>query len=121
MPRAKVLAHFLKERGKELTARDIERATDLRQPEVSLALSAFIERKWIVDQKPKEVDKGRPSKQYILAIPAETLFQSIEGTIVKEAKEKQELLAELKRAMMVVKTVQPETPHVSGKQLSLVE
>ena len=119
MPRAKVLAHFLKEKG-ELTAREIERATDLRQPEVSLALGAFIERKWITEQKQKsDTTKGRPSKVYVLSIPPETLFQSIESGVTKELKERQDLLKELKSVMMVVKTVQPEIPHVTGKQLTI--
>jgi predicted transcriptional regulator len=121
LPRAKVLSFFLKEKGKELTAREIERGTDLRQPEVSLALSAFVERKWVTEQKPKELEgKGRPSKMYTLAIPTETLFTSIESGLMKDMAEKRELLNQLRTAMISPKPVVKE--HVpKEQQLSLAD
>jgi predicted transcriptional regulator len=122
LPRAKVLAMFIECKGKEVTSRQVERKTDLRQPEVSLALSAFTERKWVTELKPKTAEtKGRPTKLYILGVPQETIYQSIAKGIEKDFKEKTGLLEQLKTAMMVVKiSVQPEIPS-QGKQLNLIE
>lgn len=101
MTRAKVLATFIHSKGKELTARELERQCDLRQPEVSLALSAFIDRKWITVIAGKEKEgKGRPTKVYVLGVPAEAIYLSISTTIDTDYKRKSELLIKLKSAMI---------------------
>jgi len=119
LPRAKVLAYFIENKGVQITSRELERAVDLRQPEVSLALGAFTERKWITELKPKESEgKGRPTKLYVLGVPAEAIYLSISKTVEKEYKEKTGLLEQLKIAMIPVKSVPVEVPP-QGKQLQL--
>jgi len=120
LPRAKVLAHFIEKRGVEVTSRELERAVDLRQPEVSLALSAFTERKWVTELKPKTAEtKGRPTKLYILGVPAETIYQSIAKGIEKDFKEKTGLLEQLRAAMISPKpVVKEQAPR--EQQLNLV-
>ena len=101
LPRSKVLAYFIDLHGAETTAREIERKTDLRQPEVSLALSAFQEKKWVTELKSKEQEgKGRPTKTYILAVPTEAIYKSIAAGIEKECTVKTEVLKQLKAAMI---------------------
>jgi predicted transcriptional regulator len=117
--RAGVLAQLIKT-GKG-TARELERECDLRQPEVSLALGYFAEKKWVTTSPVEsESGRGRPTLLYTL-IPVEILFQKIQEEQQAHIKQMQDTLAELKSAMMVVKPVQPEIPHVSGKQLSILE
>jgi predicted transcriptional regulator len=122
LPRAKVLAHFIEHRGIEITSRELERAVDLRQPEVSLALSAFTERKWVTELKPKTAEtKGRPTKLYILGIPVEMIYQSISKTIEKDFKEKTVLLEQLRTAMIQSKPVIGESSVKKEQQLNLIE
>ena len=44
------------------TSREIERGTDLRQPEVSIAMRTLGEKGWIVNIESKAECKGRPVK-----------------------------------------------------------
>ena len=46
------------------TSRAIERGTDLRQPEVSVAMSGLIEKGWVAFTESKSESKGRPVKVY---------------------------------------------------------
>jgi len=78
---AKVLVYLA--HTPEATSRDIERGTDLRQPEVSIAMAAMIEQKWVENRESKAENKGRPVKIYRLAMPISEIMDVIE-------KEKQE-------------------------------
>lgn len=64
----------------EATSRDIERGTDLRQPEVSLAMALLIGKRWAEYREIKAENKGRPVKIYRLSI----LFREIVDNIEKE-------------------------------------
>jgi predicted transcriptional regulator len=63
---------------KEGTSRDIERGTDLRQPEVSIAIKYLEEQGWIKRWKTPSDKKGRPVWNYALAVPVPTIMASIE-------------------------------------------
>ncbi len=62
----------------EVTSREIERGTDLRQPEVSLAMKDLMEKGWIRSRESKGETKGRPVKIYELAQPISAILESIE-------------------------------------------
>jgi predicted transcriptional regulator len=66
------------------TSRDIERGTDLRQPEVSLAMHYLIAQDWIKITENKAEGKGRPVKIYSLSKSIDKIMNNIE----KEKKEK---------------------------------
>src|SRR5271157_1255698 len=63
---------------KEATSRDIERGTDLRQPEVSIAIKYLEEQGSIKRWKTPSDKKGRPVWNYALAVPVPTIMASIE-------------------------------------------
>ena len=44
----------------ETTSRDIERGTDMRQPEVSLALKYLMNQGWLISRDTPSEKKGRP-------------------------------------------------------------
>jgi len=67
----------------EATSREIERGTDLRQPEVSLAMAAMVEQEWVENREVKAENKGRPVKIYRLSQP----FGEIVDQIEKEKRE----------------------------------
>jgi predicted transcriptional regulator len=59
------LITYLKE-VPEATSRDIELATNLRQPEVSIAVKNLRQQGWIAERDIKREGKGRPMKVYSL-------------------------------------------------------
>jgi predicted transcriptional regulator len=62
----------------EATSRNIERGTDLRQPEVSIAIRYLTERGWIQSREIPSEKKGRPQRTYSLAVPVKEIIAAIE-------------------------------------------
>ncbi len=79
----------------EASSRDIERGTDLRQPEVSIAMRYLIDQKWITSREIKAENKGRPVKIYKLSCPIYEIMDSIEQDKKKEAINQIELIQKL--------------------------
>jgi predicted transcriptional regulator len=71
----------------EASSRDIERGTDLRQPEVSLAMQYLIGQNWIRTRENKAEGKGRPLKIYSLSKPIDRIMNIIEKEKKEQAKE----------------------------------
>jgi predicted transcriptional regulator len=83
--------------GKELTSHNIEQASGLRQPEVSIAMRPLRERKWIEERNEKKnSDKGRPVKYYTLVVPFEQIVGTFENGVLKRNREIAEALEHLK-------------------------
>ncbi len=79
----------------ESTTHDIERGTDLRQPEVSLATAYMIDKKWIVCKEVKGKKTGRPAKTFRLAKPLPEIFNSIEEQKKNETCAKLQMMKKL--------------------------
>ena len=71
----------------EATSRDIERGTDLRQPEVSLAMHYLISKEWIRMRENKAEGKGRPVKIYSLSKTIDKIMISFEKEKKEQAKQ----------------------------------
>ncbi len=54
-------------RGARQKSRELERITDLRQPEVSVAITCLSKRKWVQVSDLITENKGRPVKLFILS------------------------------------------------------
>ncbi|NPV62148.1 MAG: ArsR family transcriptional regulator [Methanotrichaceae archaeon] len=67
------------------SSRDIERATDLRQPEVSIAMRTLRENGWIEEADVKGNGKGRPLKIYSLRVGMDEIIRFYEGEKSREA------------------------------------
>ena len=80
----------------EATSRDIERGTDLRQPEVSIAMAAMMEQKWVESRENKAENKGRPVKIYKLALPISEILDSIESDKRNEANNQLKMIKQLR-------------------------
>ena len=115
---SKVVAYFIESKGEDIFSREIEKAKDLRQPEVSLAISNLIKKKWIAEVDEKTAGAtGRPSRS--TKSSTEIYWMTWHRNMEQDVNKWKDLITEI-RAMMVVKeSVQPETPHVMGKQQSL--
>jgi predicted transcriptional regulator len=72
------LITYLKE-VEEGSSRDIERFTDLRQPEVSIAMGTLRDMGWISERDVKGSGKGRPSKIYALHATIEEIIEHYEA------------------------------------------
>ena len=80
----------------EATSRDIERGTDLRQPEVSIAMADMMKQKWIVSRENKGDNKGRPVKYYKLSLPISDILDNIEKDKKAEANNQLKLIKQLR-------------------------
>lgn len=83
--------------GKEITSHDIELASGMRQPEVSVAMRPLREREWIEERNEKKnSDKGRPVKYYKLTVPLREIIETFEEEIRQRNTEMEETLRHLK-------------------------
>ncbi|MDO9517407.1 MAG: transcriptional regulator [Methanosarcinaceae archaeon] len=69
----------------EVTSREIEMFSGLRQPEVSIAMRHLNNYNWVkIWEEKKTVGKGRPIKLYTLVVPLESIINTIEKEILLE-------------------------------------
>ncbi|HEY7589264.1 MAG TPA: ArsR family transcriptional regulator [Thermoplasmata archaeon] len=68
---------FLSKRD-ETTSVEIEKATGLRQPEVSIAMQELRRRKWVDKRDIKKEGKGRPVHAYRLAYPLPQILTEVD-------------------------------------------
>jgi predicted transcriptional regulator len=80
----------------EATSREIERGTDLRQPEVSLAMAAMIGQEWVENREIKAENKGRPVKIYRLSQPFSEIVDGIEKEKREEANVQLSLIQQIR-------------------------
>ncbi len=79
------------------TSRDIERGTDLRQPEVSSAMKILTGRAWVKSHEIHRGHKGgRPSRVYKLAKPITGIMDCIEKETRDKARDKLALFRKLR-------------------------
>jgi predicted transcriptional regulator len=69
----------------EATSREIEMGTDLRQPEVSIAMRTLRQNNWVEEHDVKLDGKGRPMKVYKLSVPIEKIIKHYEDEKNNEA------------------------------------
>jgi len=80
----------------EATSREIERGTDLRQPEVSLAMASMIEQGWVSNREIKAENKGRPVKIYRLSRQIGEITDAIEREKREQANTQLSLIQQIR-------------------------
>lgn len=95
---AKVLVYLAN--TNEATSRDIERGTDLRQPEVSIAMRTLNEKEWIENRESKAESKGRPVKIYCLSKPAKDIIDTIESDKKEEIETQLKLIQKIREILV---------------------
>jgi predicted transcriptional regulator len=80
----------------EATSREIEMGTDLRQPEVSIAMRTLRQNNWVNERDVKAEGKGRPMKVYKLRVPIQEIIQHYEEEKNSEAAETMQAIKRLK-------------------------
>ena len=69
----------------EITSREIERVSGLRQPEVSIAMKYLHKNNWVeMKEEKKDTGKGRPVKLYKLIISLDEIISNIESEIISK-------------------------------------
>jgi predicted transcriptional regulator len=94
-PIARVLAYL--QQVNEATSIELEIATDLRQPEISIATKQLEERDWIIEREEKKPGKGRPYKIYSLKVGFDDIIAQLEKQQKKAVDEMQERIKRLKK------------------------
>jgi predicted transcriptional regulator len=80
----------------EATSREIERGSDLRQPEVSNAIRYMTGQGWIKQQVLPPGKKGRPIKKYSLGITAKEIMATLEQAKKDEVKNQLDRIRKMK-------------------------
>jgi predicted transcriptional regulator len=86
---------FLRDQN-ERSSRDIEVATGLRQPEVSIAMQTLRERNWLIEHEIKSSGKGRPLKIYALRATIDEIINYYEAEKSRELARFSEAIQKLK-------------------------
>lgn len=97
---ARILVLFFKR--VDLSSREVERISDLRQPEVSIALTHLIKKRWVQVVRHITENKGRPVKIYNLSGSVDEILDEIEQEIGTEYKGK---MGSLERIRLLVREV----------------
>lgn len=100
---AKVLIYLAM--TEEATSREIERSSDLRQPEVSIAMRALKENEWIESRESKAESKGRPVKIYCLSKPITEIMDMIEKNKREEVENQLKLIQKIRMHLQNQQTV----------------
>jgi predicted transcriptional regulator len=119
---AGTLSYLIVHPEKPLTAKELERGIDARQPEISIALAQLKEKGWITEStvEAEEGKKGRPTFAYCV-ISVEKLYEQISAERMKEVTEIGKTLTELKVAMIPAKIAVPvESSTKKEQQLNLL-
>ena len=80
----------------EAASRDIEHGTGLRQSEVSLGVKYLEKRGWITWRREQPESRGRHIRVFSLAVPTETILESITKDVQKRAKRELALVRKLR-------------------------
>ena len=80
----------------EATSKDLELGSELRQPEVSIAMRELRNYGWIEEKEIKKEGKGRPMKIYRLAVPMDEIVLFLEEKTQKQAQKTLENIEKLK-------------------------
>lgn len=81
----------------EASSREIEMGSDLRQPEVSIAMRTLRENNWIEEKEIKREGKGRPMKVYSLKAGINEIIRHFEEEKLHESAQAMESIQRLKQ------------------------
>ena len=80
----------------EATSREIEMGTDLRQPEVSIAMRTLRENNWVEERDVKVGGKGLPMRVYKLSVPIGEIIKHYEEEKNSESAKTMQAIQRLK-------------------------
>ena len=90
------LITFLANMDEASSSREIEMATNLRQPEVSIAMRTLRNNNWVEEREIKAEGKGRPTKIYTLSVPFGEIIKHYEDMKNSESAQVRESIQRMK-------------------------
>ena len=84
----------------EATSKDLEIGSDLRQPEVSIAIRELKSLGWIDEREVQKEGKGRPMKIYKLAVSMPEIVVHLEKETMQEVQKLMEIIEKLKKLQL---------------------
>lgn len=84
----------------EASSREIEMGSDLRQPEVSIAMRTLRDNGWIDEREVKREGKGRPMKVYSLKATIDEIIKYFEEEKLHESAQAMESIQRLKELIL---------------------
>ena len=81
----------------EASSREIEMGSDLRQPEVSIAMRTLRDNNWIEEKEIKREGKGRPMKVYSLKAGIDDVIKHFEEEKLHESAQAMKSIERLKQ------------------------
>jgi len=100
MPRVLSKALMYISQVDECSSTDVERGTNLRQPEVSLAMQELRRRGWVKKRELKKKGKGRPVHIYKSTVELSEIVKTIEQEKLKELEDAKNDITELKNILL---------------------
>ena len=85
----------------EATSREIEMGTNLRQPEVSIAMRSLRQNNWVDERNIKAEGKGRPMIVYKLGVPLKSIITFYEEEANRESAHAMESIQKLRELTTV--------------------
>ncbi|OQA53381.1 MAG: hypothetical protein BWY45_03044 [Euryarchaeota archaeon ADurb.Bin294] len=83
----------------DFTSREIERMIDLRQPEVSIAITDLMKRGWVHTVLQITQNKGRPIKVYHVSRSLDEILDELKESIIETYEQKCEEIEQVRRLM----------------------
>jgi predicted transcriptional regulator len=80
----------------EATSKDLELGSQLRQPEVSIAMRELRDFGWLNEREIKKQGKGRPMKVYKLSVPMGKIVEHLENQTKKDTQRTMKNIEKLK-------------------------
>lgn len=81
----------------EATSKDLEFGSQLRQPEVSIAMRELRNYGWLDERDIKKEGKGRPMKVYKLAVSMSKIVEHLEKQTIKDTQRIMKNIEKLKK------------------------
>lgn len=91
---ARILVVFF--RGSTQTSRDLERIADLRQPEVSVAITGLSKRNWVCVSSLITENKGRPVKLFKLGESIDDILDELRESICEGHDKQMQMLGRIR-------------------------
>jgi len=83
----------------DFTSREIERMIDLRQPEVSIAITDLMKRGWVHTVLQITQNKGRPIKVYHVSRSLDEILDELKESVIETYEQKCEEIEQVRRLM----------------------
>jgi predicted transcriptional regulator len=92
----------------EANSREIETATRMRQPEVSIAMRTLHQNNWVEEGDINAEGKGRPMKVYMLSVTLNTIIQHYEEERNRESARAMQSIQRLRELTTTIPTFEKD-------------